>query len=170
MQELRSNLRFVVGCKIEEFMAYYKEARGTLNDTEKYIISQDPKHLIVWKDNGRILGHAIWHESNLEEHRKGVPREEKDKEFLQKLLGGRKEFAELHELWLKPEHRGKGFGKKFFDFFEGFISNRGFEAIIYYTNDPAALAMCRRRGYKEAYGLEEEGEVYYVLCLLLKNE
>ncbi|MGQ9513704.1 MAG: GNAT family N-acetyltransferase [Thermoproteota archaeon] len=127
-------IRFEVGCNIEEFKKYYMEARGSLNETEEYIILQDPTHLIVWKDDDNILGHAIWHESYIEEHREGVPRDERDKELLMKLLGEKRKFAELHEL-LKVEHRGKGFGKKFFEFFENFIHERGYDTIVYYTND-----------------------------------
>lgn len=82
-------------------------------------------HLIFFKEDNRIIGHAIWHEANIEEHRKGEARNEKDKEILQKLLGGQKDFVELHELWLKKEYRGKGYGKKFFEFFEEFIANKG---------------------------------------------
>ncbi|MEM2885794.1 MAG: GNAT family N-acetyltransferase [Thermoproteota archaeon] len=160
-------MRFAVGCEMGKFREYYEKARGTLNPTEEGIVSQDPAHLIVFEDGGSILGHAIWHESDTEEHRKGVPRDRKDRELRRKLLGGRRDFVELHELWLKEEHRGKGYGKRFFEFFEDFARKRGHGAVVYYANDPAALAICRRRGYKEAYGVEEGGETYYVLCLSL---
>ncbi len=64
--------------------------------------------MIVWKEDGRIIGHAIWHESNATEHTGGRPRDEKDKEVLEQLLDGKKDFVELHELWLRNEFRGQG--------------------------------------------------------------
>jgi hypothetical protein len=55
--------------------------------------------LIVWRENDKIVGHAVWHESSTEEHRKGHPRDKEDKEALEKLLGGKKDLVELHEWW-----------------------------------------------------------------------
>ena len=76
-------------------------------------------NLIVFRDNDETIGHAIWHETNTEEHMKGgEPREKEDKEILQGFMGKEEDFVELHELWLTKEHRGKGYGKRFFDFFE----------------------------------------------------
>jgi GNAT superfamily N-acetyltransferase len=59
--------------------------------------------------------------------------------------------VELHELWLKPLHRGQGYGQEFFKFFEQFIREQGVSGILYYTNNPAAIKICRKRGYKEAF-------------------
>jgi len=86
---------------------------------------------------------------------------------LEKLLGGKRDFIELHELWLMEEHRGKGYGMEFFVFFEKLMAGMGHDAVVYYANDPAALAICRKRCYKEAYGVELEGETYYVFYLSL---
>lgn len=77
---------------------------------------------------------------------------------------------ELHELWLKREHRGKGYGKKFFEFFEEFVASMGYSHMIYYAYDPTAIAICRRRGYEEAYGVEAAGRICWVFCLSLKNQ
>jgi len=162
-------MRISVGCDMVEFKEYYKKARGELGAIEENIILRNPDHLIVWREGGEILGHAIWHETNTEEHRAGAPRDAKDKELLEKLLGGKRDFVELHELWLRKEHRGKGYGSGFFVFFEKLMAERGHDAIVYYADDPAALAICRKRGYKEAYGVELEGETYYVFYLPLKH-
>jgi len=70
---------------------------------------------------------------------------------LKKLLGGKKEFIELHEIWLRKKHRGKGYGKRFFEFLEDFIRKRGYDSIVYYTDNSAASAICRKRGYKEDF-------------------
>jgi GNAT superfamily N-acetyltransferase len=126
------DLKIVVGCELEEFKEYYKtngfageQGIGELGITEEKIISQDPAHLIVWRENNEIIGDAIWHETGTEEHRKGDPRDREDREMLRKLCGGKKEnIVELHEIWLKKEHRGKGYGKKFFEFFEEFIRKK----------------------------------------------
>jgi len=154
-------VKFLVGCDFEEFRRYleriglYKE-EGELEKLESLLISKF-FNLIVWRENGEIIAHAIWHETNTEEHRKGVPRDKEDTEILRKLLGGKKDFVELHEVWLTEEHRVKGYGKKFFEFFEEFIRDRGYNSIIYYAYHPAAVAICRQRGYQEAYGIEETG-------------
>ena len=74
---------------------------------EESHIARDPAHLIVWKESSEILGHAIWHESNTEEHVKGDPRDEDDRKILRTLVAPGKEFVELHEVWLKTEYRGK---------------------------------------------------------------
>jgi len=108
---------------LEEFKEYYKtngfageQGTGELGITEEKIVTQDPAHLIVWRENNKIIGDAIWHETSTDEHRKEVPRDEEDREILEKLLGGKKDFVELHEVWLMKEYRGRGYGKKFFDF------------------------------------------------------
>jgi GNAT superfamily N-acetyltransferase len=103
----------------------------------------------VWRENNEIIGNAIWHETSTDEHRKGVPRDREDREILRKLLGGKKNnLVELHEVWLKEEYRGKGYGTRFFDFFEEFIRKKGYDSFVYYAEHPDALAVCRRRGCK----------------------
>ncbi len=158
---------------MEEFRRYYKEADlpwGELGAAEESHIISDPSHLIVVREGEQILGHAIWHESNAEKHtREGNLRNEDDRRVLRMLVGQGKEFVELHEIWLRTERRGKGYGKLIFDFFEDFIFRRGHDTIVYYADDPAALAICRERGYKEAYGVEAAGRPVYVLCLSLKE-
>jgi len=89
-------------------------------------------------------------------------------------MGKGKDFVELHELWLTEEHRGKGYGKQFFAFFEEYLRGKGCDSLVYYAFDPAAVAICRKRGYKEAYGLKEavpygKIETMYVFYLKLKK-
>ena len=164
-------MKFVVGCDVEEFKEYYKRngcagelGTGELSITEEKIVTQDPSHLIVWREN-KIIGHAIWHETNTEEHRKGEPRDKEDREILERFLGGKKDFVELHEVWLMKEYRGRGYGKKFFDFFEWFIGRRCFTSIVYYAFHPAAIAICRKRGYKEDYLTGDAEFVFYLSCV-----
>ncbi|MGD8565352.1 MAG: GNAT family N-acetyltransferase [Candidatus Bathyarchaeota archaeon] len=161
-------MEFVVGCDLEEFKEYYRrngfsgeQGTGELGITEEKVITEDPTHLIVWKENNEIIGDAIWHETSTDEHRQGSPRDREDKEILRKLCGGKKDnIVELHEVWLKKEFRGKGFGKRFFEYFEGFIRRKGYDSIVYYANDPAAIAICRKRGWKEDLLTKENWSVF----------
>ncbi|MFX1517088.1 MAG: hypothetical protein ACFFC6_12370, partial [Promethearchaeota archaeon] len=52
-----------------------------------------------------------------------------------------------------------GYGEEFFEYFEEFIGEKGFKSIVYYADHPAALAICRNRGYQEAF---YEGLNWYV--------
>jgi len=172
-------MRFLVHCDVdEEFRRYlrrivfYKE-EDNMRKMEAFVKAK-LFNLIVWRGNGEIIGHAIWHESNTWDHRRGDPRDKEDHEILEKLLGGKGDFVELHEVWLLKEHRGKGYGKEFFVFFEQFIRNKGYDKIVYYAYHPAAITICRQRGYQEAYGIEETGlegekQTCYVFCLSLKR-
>ena len=106
-------MRFDVGCDLDEFRRYHRNSRvheylKSVGVTDGYdqnldymlnVVIKDPSQLIVWRENGKIVGHGVWHESNTEEHRKGDPREKEDTEALEKLLGGKKDFVELHEIW-----------------------------------------------------------------------
>ncbi len=172
-------MELVVGCDLDDFRSYYEKAIRTTeyrravgeNDgvVEMRYVMEDPTHLILWKEGDGILGHAIWHESNTDEHRKGVPRDDDDRRILRELLGGKQSFIELHELWLAKEHRGKGYGKQFFEFFEKFVSSRGYDMIVHHAFDQSVLAICRRRRYKEAYGVMVMGKPSWVFCLSLKR-
>ena len=84
---------------------------------------------------------------------------------LEKLLGGKKGFVELHEIWLIKEYRVKGYGEMFHDFFEKFMKGKGYSDIIYADNR-AALAICRKSGYEEREYLK--GAKEYVFYLSLK--
>ncbi len=175
---MKSEVRFVVGCDLEEFRRYYRtlddlhdyyKARGLsdvvygeLGKVEEGIIKRDPHHLIVWREVDEILGHAIWHESSTEEHRKGVARDEDDKRLLRELLGGRRDFVELHEIWLRTKFRGRGHGERFFDFFEDLIKKRGYGSIAYYTDNAAGSAICRKRGYTEGSLPKARWSVFYL--------
>ncbi len=122
---------------------------------ERSHVLNNPEHLILFVDKGKIIGHAIWHESNTEVHTPGGgPREADDRQALRRLVGKGGEFIELHELWVIPEQRGNRYGTRFFDFFEKFAAGRGFSHIIHYAYDPAALAVCRKRGYREEFGVK----------------
>jgi hypothetical protein len=105
-------MRIVVGCGLEEFKRYHRklaedaEWRGTfgwseeLGESWERVLAKNPSPLIVMKENDGIIGHIIWHESNTEKHRKGEPRDKKDREILRRLLG-KKDCVELHEIWLR---------------------------------------------------------------------
>ena len=127
-------------------------------------VIKDSSQLIVWRENGKIVGHGVWHESNTEEHRQGVRRDKEDREVLEKLLGGKKDFVELHEIWLMKDYRGKGYGKRFFEFFEDYMKSRGYDSIVYYADHPAAITICRQRGCKENY-VKSIGEHVFHLSL-----
>ncbi|MFQ6064399.1 MAG: GNAT family N-acetyltransferase [Candidatus Bathyarchaeia archaeon] len=170
-------MSIVVGCDLEEFKSCYKklaldkEWQGTFGFTEELdtswerVLVKNPSLLLVWRENNEIIGHAIWHETSTDEHREGDPRDEEDRTILRRLLRGRKDnIVELHEIWLRKKYRGKGFGKRFFEFFERFIRNGSYDSIVYYTDHPAAIAICRDRGYKEGF-LEKEN--WHLFCLIL---
>lgn len=167
-------MRLVVGCDLKEFKRYYKELardrewRGTFGFTEELdtswekVLVENPDLLLVWRENDRIIGHAIWHETSTDEHREGDPRDKEDRNILRKLCGEKKNnIVELHELWLRKKHRRKGYGKRFF---EELIRKKGYNSIVYYTDHPAAIAICRNRGWKEGFLVKEK---WYVFCLSL---
>ncbi|MCK4439779.1 GNAT family N-acetyltransferase [Candidatus Bathyarchaeota archaeon] len=172
-------MRNVAGCDLEEYKRYYRTLDdlhnyfrtlgltdatfGELGSTEEEIIKRDPSQLIVWRENNEIIGHAVWHETSTDEHREGDPRDREDRKVLRELCGGKKDnIVELHEIWLRKKHRGKGYGKGFFEFFEEFIRKRGYDSIVYYTDNPAAIAICRNRGWKESFLAKEN---WHVFCL-----
>jgi hypothetical protein len=165
-------LRFEVGCDPEsiEFKEYWsrngysQEFKGFNHDRLLEMLVNGVKgnlvQLIVWREEGKIVGHALWHESSTEEHRKGDPRDEEDREALEKLLGGKKDLVELHEWWLIETYRGKGYGNEFLDFFEVYMKSKGYVDLVFYADHPAGLAAFRKHGYKE--GGYVEGSKEYV--------
>ena len=167
-------MKIAVGSNIEEFKKYYrklaedKEWQGTFGFTEELgsswerILVENPSLLIVVREKDEIIGHLIWHESSTDEHRKGDPRDEEDKRTLNKLAGGKEDLVELHEVWLRQKHRGKGYGMQLFDFFETFLREKGYNSFVYYADHPAALAICRKRGCKEAFLEREKWHVFYL--------
>jgi len=166
-------LEFFIDCEFNEFKRYlertgrYKE-QGELAWLETSL-RKGLLNLIVWRKDGEIIGNAIWHESNTDEHRKGDPRDKEEKEALRALLGGKKDFVELHEVWLMEEHRGKGYGKRFFEFFEEFMRDKGYDRIVFCAHHPAALAICRKRGYKEGGSVNIDGVAEHVFYISLKK-
>jgi len=170
-------MRFDVGCnpESEEFKEYWnrngydQESKGYNRDRlleELVNVIKDISQLIVWRYNGEIVGHAVWHESNTEDHRKRVPRDKEDSEALKKLLGNKKGFVELHEWWLIEKHRGKGYGNRFLDFFGAHMKSKGYFDLVFYADHPAALAAFRKHGYREGGYLK--GPKEYVFYLSLK--
>ena len=139
------------GYTLDELRKEYIAEFGKLDETEEDIVESDPSHLIVMIENKMILGWAIWHESNTREHQKGVSRDEEDIKILEALANGKFEVIELHELWLKRTHREKGYGKQFFDFFEKYVISKGYDKIVYYTDNESAINLCQKRGYKEKF-------------------
>jgi len=166
-------LEFSIDCEFEEFKRYlertgrYKEERE-LAWLETFL-RKGLLNLIVWREDDEIIGNAIWHESNTEEHRKGDPRDREDREALERLLGGKNDFVELHEVWLMEEHRGKGYGNRFFEFFEEYMRDKGYDRIVFYAHHPAALAICRKQRYKEGDSVCVDGVAEYVFYLPLKK-
>jgi ribosomal protein S18 acetylase RimI-like enzyme len=170
-------LRFEVGCdpESEEFKEYWsrngygQEYRGYDHDRLLEmlvdVIKGNSLQLIVWRENDKIVGHAVWHESNTEEHRKGVPRDKEDRETLERLLGKKRGFVELHEWWLIEKHRGKSNGNKFLDFFEAHMKSKGYVDLVFYADHPAALAAFRKHGYKEGGYLKRLKEYVFYLSL-----
>ncbi|MGA3192507.1 MAG: GNAT family N-acetyltransferase [Candidatus Bathyarchaeia archaeon] len=169
-------MRFEVGCDLDEFRRYYRNSDiyermklGGLTDGYDEnldymmnVVIKHPSQLIVWREKNKIVGHAVWHESNTEEHRKGDPRNKEDREALRKLLGNKKDFVELHEWWLIEKYRGKGYGNEFLDFFETFMKSKGYADLVFYADHPAALAAFREHGYKEGGYLKGAKEyVFY---------
>lgn len=167
----KDDVLFEVRGNFGEFRSYYRGAgwMSGVGTVEEMIIRQNPDALIVFRLRGQIVGHAIWHGSNTREMRAGDARDANDTRILERFLGGPGEFAELHELWLKREYRGMGIGHRFFDFFEPFIGRQGFSSIVFYAFDPAAVELCRSRGYRDALGVETLGRLSHVLYLPLKT-
>jgi GNAT superfamily N-acetyltransferase len=174
-------VRFDVGCGLDEFRGYHRNSGihkylKSVGVTDGYdenldymmnVVIKDSSQLIVWREDNEVVGHAVWHESNTEEHRKGDPREKEDTEALEKLLGGKKNFVELHEIWLIEEYRGKGYGEMFHAFFEKFMKDKGYSDVVFYAHHPAAVAICHKHGYKEGGYLK--GLKEYVFYLPLKK-
>ena len=166
-------MKFILGCDLEEFKGHLKriglyKKEGELSELE-IMLKNNLLNLIVWRENDEIIGHAMWHESNTEEHRKGDARDKEDREILERLLGGKKSFVELHEVWLTKEHRGKGYGWQFFKFFEEYMRSKGYDEIVFYANHPAALNICRKRGYDEGGSVNIDGVAEYIFYLSLKK-
>ncbi|MBN2336698.1 GNAT family N-acetyltransferase [Candidatus Bathyarchaeota archaeon] len=160
---------FEGGGGVDELREHMTRVGLSLGETELRLVTERPERLILWREDGRVVGHTIWHESNTEEHPDGEPREDEDRRILEEELGVEGDFVELHEIWLGDESRGRGYGRSFFDYFESMVAGMGYRYIVYYADHPAALAICRGRGYREAYGVELDGVdggggVFYVLA------
>ncbi len=167
-------LRFEIGCdpESEEFKEYWSR-NGYSQEYKGYnherllrmlvnIVKGNFLQLIVWRQDSKIVGHAVWHESNTEEHRKGgYPRDKEDRETLRKLLGKKKDFVELHEIWLIKKYRKKGYGNEFFNFFETFMKSKGYADLVFYADHPAALSALRKHGYKEGGYLKGSKEYVF---------
>lgn len=160
-------LKFIFGFDLEKFREYYsslddlyrfyvshgtreKDASFEIGEDELNYIKRNPNHLIVWKDNETIVGHCVWHETTTDEMKPGDPRDDEDRKLLESLFHGTKEnLVELHEVWLRTEFRSRGYGNQFFDFFEKFANESGFDGIVYYTDNLDGIMICRKRGYGE---------------------
>jgi len=159
-------MEFIVGYDINDFIQLIKKViqnsaeyqklgnrfeLGGLEPFEEEFLRDDPTQLIVWGDNQEVYGWIIWHPSRVKDHGDSTPRDDTDMKILTNLIGENEEFIELHELWLREEYRGKGYGAKIFDFFENFVLERGFKHFVYYAFNPAATHLCRKRGYREEF-------------------
>jgi GNAT superfamily N-acetyltransferase len=168
---------FLIGYEYDEFQRYYRTLDtlhnyykslelddvifGEIGPTLDTIIKQNQSHLIIWRVDEEIIGHAVWHETSTDEHRAGDSRDEIDCDIVRELFGGIKNnIVELHELWLRPVNRGKGYGQEFFEFFEQYIREQGFLGILYYTENPSAIHICRKRDYKEAFLTNSQWHIF----------
>jgi len=162
-------VEFTHGGNIEELRAHLENLGLSLGETEENLITEKPERLIMWREDGELVGHTIWHASNTREHPNGDPREPEDKHILEEELGIKGDFIELHEIWLADTYRGRGFGSAFFKYFEDMVREKGYDSIVYYADHPAAMSICLKRGYSQAYGVELDGITgersrYYVLA------
>ena len=166
-------VEFSHGEDIMELREHLEGLGLSLGSTEERLIRENPERLIMWRDEGELVGHTIWHASNTRDHPNGEPREEDDKRILEESLHVVGDFIELHEIWLADDYRGRGYGSAFFDYFEDMVKRKGFKSIVYYADHPAARSICRKRGYNEAETVELDGitgerGLYYVLAKTLE--
>ena len=148
---------FSHGGDIEELRAHLESLGLSLGPTEERLIKEKPERLIMWRDNGMLVGHAIWHISSTKQHPDGEPREPDDRQILEEELEVAGDFIELHEIWLSDTYRGRGYGSEFFEYFENMVKEKGYNAIVYYADHPAAMSICFKRGYMHAFGVELDG-------------
>jgi GNAT superfamily N-acetyltransferase len=162
-------VKFSQGGDTEELHNHLVGLGLSLGPTEEQLISEKPERLIIWRNEGVLVGHAIWHASNTKFHPDGEPREIDDMRILEESLRVVGDFIELHEIWLSDDYRGRGYGSAFFDYFEDLVKRKGYNSIVYYADHLAARRICRKRGYVEAETIELDGitgnpGVYYVLA------
>ena len=160
---------FSHGGDVKELRAHLESLGLSLGPTEERLITEKPERLILWREDGALVGHAIWHASNTKVHPDGKPRNAEDRHILEDELGVEGDFIELHEIWLSDTYRGRGYGSEFFKCFEDMVKEKGYHTIVYYADHPAAMSICLKRGYREAYGVELDGITgersrYYVLA------
>ncbi|MFH1180764.1 MAG: GNAT family N-acetyltransferase [Candidatus Bathyarchaeota archaeon] len=160
---------FSHGGDIEELRTHLESLGLGLGATEERLIGEKPERLILWRDNDVLVGHAIWHVSNTKQHPGGEPRGLEDRRILEDDLNVVGDFIELHEIWLSDDYRGRGYGSRFFEFFEDMVKEMGYDAVVYYADHPAAMSICLRRGYSQSFGVELDGITgerarYYVLA------
>jgi GNAT superfamily N-acetyltransferase len=165
-------VEFSHGGDIEELRTHLESLGLTLGETEERLIREKPERLILWRENGKLVGHVIWHASNTRTHPDGNPREPEDRRILEDELGVEGDFVELHEVWLADTYRGRGYGTAFFRYFEEMVKWKGYDSIVYYADHPAAMSICLKRDYRQAYGVELDGITgerarYYVLAKTL---
>lgn len=58
----------------------------------------------------------------------------------------------VHRLTIAPEHQGKKLASRLMDFAEGEAASKGYDTIRLdaFTQNPTAIALCERRGYRKA--------------------
>jgi GNAT superfamily N-acetyltransferase len=68
-------------------------------------------------------------------------------------LWWKESIVELHEIWLIEKYRGKGYGKRFFEFFEEFIRRKGYDSLVYYADHPSCSSyMPQKRVHRRLFG------------------
>jgi ribosomal protein S18 acetylase RimI-like enzyme len=144
--ETSKMVTFSHGGDVEKLRAHLESLGLSLGATEERLIRENSESLILWRENDVLMGHAIWHKSNTKQHPDGTPREPDDQRILEEELRVEGDFVELHEIWLSDTYRGIGYGSKFFEYLEHMVKERGYRAIVYYADHPAAMGICLKRG------------------------
>ena len=96
-------VEFSHGGDIDELRNHLERLGLSLGSTEERLIREKPERLILWRDEGELVGHTIWHASNTKTHPDGEPREPDDRRILEGQLNVMGDFIELHEIWLSDD-------------------------------------------------------------------
>ncbi len=104
-------------------------------------------HLTVCRGD-EVIGHIIWAKGLLEEAGE-IQAEKGLRSLLERQAKGGMNFAELREIRLKNEFRGKVEKGEILKLFEEFARDRGLGGIAVVSNDASITSILRERGYEE---------------------
>ncbi len=79
-------VEFRHGGDVEELRQHLETHGLSLDPTERRLVTENPEQLIMWRDEGVLVGHTIWHASNTRVHPDGEEREVEDRRILEKEL------------------------------------------------------------------------------------